>query len=94
MVVKCELVIDETEKTRKGYATIRRRILISPMFKKVWDMINFEKSKKASSKTVQEALKRIFPDRHVHELRYTFISRCKDSRIKLFGWVIECRVVT
>ena len=72
-----------TGKTRKGYAEIRRRIPISPMFKKVWDMINFEQGKKAASKTVQEALKRIFPDRHVHELRYTFISRCKESGCNL-----------
>ena len=72
-----------TGKTRKGYAEIRRRIPISPMFKKIWDMINFEQGKKAASKTVQEALKRIFPDRHVHELRYTFISRCKESGCNL-----------
>lgn len=68
----------ETGKTRKGYATIRRRIPISPMLKKVWDLIDFEKGKNAARKTVQETLKRIFPDRHVHELRYSFISRCKE----------------
>ena len=66
----------ETEKTRKGYATIRRRIPISPMFHKVWDMIDFEKAKKASSKTLSDTIKKVFPERHVHELRYTFISRC------------------
>lgn len=68
----------ETEKTRKGYATIRRRIPISPMFRKVWDMIDFEKAKKASSKTLSDTIKKVFPERHVHELRYTFISRCKE----------------
>ncbi len=68
----------ETEKTRKGYATIRRRIPISPMFRKVWDMIDFEKAKAASSKTLSDTIKRVFPERHVHELRYTFISRCKE----------------
>ena len=68
----------ETEKTRKGYATIRRRIPISPMFRKVWDMIDFEKAKTASTKTLSDTIKRVFPERHVHELRYTFISRCKE----------------
>ena len=73
----------ETEKTRKGYATIRRRIPISPMFRKVWDMIDFEKAKAASSKTLSDTIKRVFPERHVHELRYTFISRCKECGCNL-----------
>lgn len=73
----------ETEKTRKGYATIRRRIPISPMFRKVWDKIDFEKAKAASSKTLSDTIKRVFPDRHVHELRYTFISRCKECGCNL-----------
>ena len=73
----------ETEKTRKGYATIRRRIPISPMFRKAWDMIDFEKAKKASSKTLSDTIKRVFPERHVHELRYTFISRCKECGCNL-----------
>lgn len=50
----------ETEKTRKGYATIRRRIPISPMFRKVWDKIDFEKAKAASSKTLSDTIKRVF----------------------------------
>ena len=72
-----------TGKTRKGYAEIRRRIPISPMFKKVWDLIDFNKAKTAARKTIQEALKRVFPNRHIHELRYSFISRCKECGCNL-----------
>lgn len=73
----------QTEKTRHGYAEVRRRIPISPMFKKVWDMIDFEKAKTSANKTISDTLKRLFPDRHVHELRYTFISRCKECGCNL-----------
>ena len=73
----------ETEKIRKGYAAVRRRIPISPMFRKVWDMIDFEKAKVASSKTLSDTIKKVFPERHVHELRYTFISRCKECGCNL-----------
>lgn len=73
----------QTEKTRHGYAEVRRRIPISPMFKKVWDMIDFEKAKTSANKTLSDTLKRVFPDRHVHELRYTFISRCKECGCNL-----------
>ena len=73
----------ETEKTRHGYATIRRRIPISPMFRKVWDMIDFKLAKSISKEALTGTLKRIFPDRHLHELRYTFISRCKECGCNL-----------
>lgn len=67
-----------TEKTRKGYANVRRKVPISPMFKQVWDMIDFEKAKTASKECIRDTFKAVFPDRHPHELRYTFISRCKE----------------
>ncbi|MGN0807042.1 MAG: hypothetical protein ACI4MN_01160 [Candidatus Coproplasma sp.] len=67
-----------TEKTRHGYAEVKRRIPISPMLKKVWQHIDFEKIARVSPRCAQDAIKYIFPDRHVHELRYTFISRCKE----------------
>ena len=73
----------ETEKTRKGYATIRGKVPISPMFKKIWDMVDFEKAKTAARKTVSDTLKKVFTNHHVHELRYTFISRCKEQGCNL-----------
>lgn len=73
----------ETEKTRKGYATIRRKIPISPMFRQVWEMIDFEKAKTVAYKTLSDTIKRVFPNRHIHELRYNFISRCKECGCNL-----------
>ncbi len=67
-----------SEKTRRGYAEVVRKIPISPMFKKVLPMIDFEIIKGIGVYTAQDALKRIYPDRHVHEFRYTFITRAKE----------------
>lgn len=51
-------------------------------------MIDFEKAKTSAKRTLADTLKRVFPDRHVHELRYTFISRCKEcvqnGNLKIF----------
>ncbi len=68
----------KSEKTRKGYADVIRRIPISPMLKKVMPLIDLEQAKTASRHTVRDTVKRIFPDRHTHELRYTFITRAKE----------------
>lgn len=68
----------ESEKTRKGYATVIRKIPVSPMLKRVLDMIDFDLAQEASKYAVRDAIKRIFPDRHIHELRYTFITRAKE----------------
>ena len=68
----------ESEKTRKGYATVIRKIPVSPMLKRVLDMIDFNLAREASKYAVRDAVKRIFPDRHIHELRYTFITRAKE----------------
>jgi integrase len=67
----------ETEKTRHGYAKVFRKIPISPMLEKVLPYIDFEKAKNTAPKTISDTLKKVFPDRHVHELRYTFISVAK-----------------
>lgn len=68
----------ESEKTRKGYAAVIRKIPLSPMLKRVLHLIDFNQAKAVSTFTIRDALKRIFPDRHVHELRYTFITRAKE----------------
>lgn len=68
----------ESEKTRKGYAKVIRQIPLSPMLKKVLHLIDLEQAKTSCRYTIRDALKRIFPERHIHELRYSFITRAKE----------------
>jgi len=70
-----------SEKTRKGYAEVVREIPFSPMLKRVLHLIDFEKAKSVSNDVARDALKRVFPKRHVHEFRYTFITRAKECGI-------------
>lgn len=70
-----------SEKTRKGYADVVRKIPVSPMLKRVLPMIDFDVAKTTKKSTVRDALKRVFPDRHIHEFRYTFITRAKECGI-------------
>ena len=67
-----------TGKTRQGYAIVKRKIPISPMLKKVWNLIDFDKAKNTNRDSTYRTFKSYFPNRHTHELRYTFISRCKE----------------
>ena len=48
------------------------------MLKRILAMINLEQAKATCRYTIRDAMKRIFPDRHIHELRYTFINRAKE----------------
>lgn len=70
-----------SEKTRKGRKEIVRKIPISPMLKKILHMIDFEKATHTNRDVARDTIKRIFPDRHTHELRYTFITRAKECGV-------------
>lgn len=41
-------------------------------------LIDLEQAKATNRYTIRDALKRIFPERHIHELRYSFITRAKE----------------
>lgn len=69
-----------TDKTRLGYVDKRRRIPILPMMKKVLLYIDLDNADNTAKKTISELFKSVFPEKHVHELRYAFISRCKKTR--------------
>lgn len=71
----------ETSKERLGQNTVLRKIPFTPMVKKVLPLIDFEKAKNANLNTVSTRLKKLFPNHHPHELRYTFITRCKECGV-------------
>ena len=70
-----------TSKTRFGRAEVRRTIPFTPVFKRVHGYVDFEKAKNTNIHTIETTFKRLFPERHVHELRYTFITRCKECGV-------------
>ena len=76
-----EYIYCESEKIRLGRKQVIRKIPISPMLKRVLPMIDFDVAKTTKKSTVRDALKRVFPDRHVHEFRYTFITRAKECGV-------------
>lgn len=73
----------ETEKIRKGYAAVFRKIPISPMLRRVMPYIDFEKAFTASRDWIKTFLKDVLPSHHTHELRYTFITRAKEAGCNL-----------
>ena len=70
-----------TSKQLKGRVEVSRSIPFTPMAKKVLKYIDFEKAKNTKQRTIASALNRLFPNHHPHELRYTFITRCKECDV-------------
>ena len=68
-----------TAKTKKGRNEVERSIPFTPVFKKVLPYVDFEKARNTKVNTIYTTLKRLLPNHHTHELRYTFITRAKES---------------
>ena len=71
----------ETSKERMGKNVVKRKIPFTPMMKRMLPFIDFKKAKNVNLNTLQTTMKRLFPNHHSHELRHTFISRCKESGV-------------
>ena len=71
----------DTSKERMGKNVVKRKIPFTPMMKRVLPYIDFEKAKNVNLSSLHTTMKRVFPQRHLHELRYTFITRCKECGV-------------
>ena len=71
----------ETSKELLGRNVVIRRIPFTPVFRRVLAYVDFEKAKETNPRTVATTLKRLFPKHHPHELRYTYITRCKECGV-------------
>lgn len=70
-----------SSKTLMGRNEQLRRIPFTPNFKKVLPYVDFEKAKNTNTSTIDNTLKKLFSNHHTHELRYTFITRCKECGV-------------
>ena len=71
----------ETSKERMGRNVVKRIIPFTPMFKKIMQYVDFNKARDCNLNALHSAIKRLFPNHHTHELRYTFITRCKECGV-------------
>lgn len=73
--IEGEFLVCTTSKQRQGRVEIDRKIPFSPVFRRVLAHVDFERARTVNLSTIQTTFKRLFPDHHPHELRYTYITR-------------------
>lgn len=79
--IEGESLVCVSSKTLLGRQEVERRIPFTPAFRKVLPIVDFEKAKNANVNTLSNTFKKVLPNHHPHELRYTFITRCKECGV-------------
>lgn len=69
-----------TSKTRKGESQKKRRIPVSPMLKPFLPFLKMDRLP-SDPDELSRAFKKFAPERHLHELRHTFITRCQECGV-------------
>lgn len=72
-----------TSKQRMGKDEEIRYIPITPMLSRVLSYIDLDAAKNCNPNILTARIHSIFPNHHDHELRTTFITRCKESGVNL-----------
>lgn len=70
-----------TSKTLLGRNNVLRRIPFTSEVKKFLQNIDFNAAKTVNLNTLSNVFKKILPNHHPHELRYTFVTRCKECGV-------------
>lgn len=68
-------------KNRKNYNEKRRLIPITPMLAVWMHVFDIEKLRSVRPDALTQAMKRLMPEHHLHELRHTFITRCQECGV-------------
>lgn len=68
-------------KTRKGFQEKRRFIPITPMLSPYLADFDLKSLNALRPDALTQALKRLMPEHHLHELRHTFITRCQECGV-------------
>lgn len=68
-------------KVRKGYNEKRRLIPITPMLAQWLPRFELDKLRAVRPDALTQAMKRLMPNHHLHELRHTFITRAQECGV-------------
>ena len=68
-------------KTRKGFKEKTRIIPVTPMLAAWLPGFKLEKIRTVRPDALTQAMKRLMPEHHLHELRHTFITRCQECGV-------------
>lgn len=68
-------------KLRKGYQERRRLIPITPMLARWLPEMDLAALRAVNPDALTQAMKRLMPDHHLHELRHTFITRAQECSV-------------
>lgn len=76
-----EFISVVSSKTRKGFNEKRRLIPITPMLAAWMQSFELDKLRNVRPNALTQAMKRLMPEHHLHELRHTFITRCQECGV-------------
>lgn len=68
-------------KVRKGFKDKRRTIPVTPMLARWLPQMNVDELRGVRPDALTQAIKRLMPSHHLHELRHTFITRCQECGV-------------
>lgn len=68
-------------KTRKGFREKQRLIPITPMLARWLPQMDLSRLHAVRPDALTQAMKRLMPSHHLHELRHTFITRCQECGV-------------
>lgn len=68
-------------KVRKGFQEKRRLIPITPMLARWLPQMNVDELRDVRPDALTQAMKRLMPEHHLHELRHTFITRAQECGV-------------